>query len=122
MVDSRAWMMDHKPQKKWDARENLHLKTHHFVLYFSLNLSIVSLHRVLHLSSPVDLHVQLLLHFHLVLFTQVVKPSVGLAQVTFDEVELHRDVASSHRSAFDKHNRINEDTSALTCHTHLLGL
>lgn len=23
MVESRAWMMDHKPQKKWDAKENL---------------------------------------------------------------------------------------------------
>lgn len=34
MVESRAWMIDHKPQKKWDARENLHSKTNgNFVLY-----------------------------------------------------------------------------------------
>lgn len=28
MVESRAWMTDHKPQKKWDARENLRSETH----------------------------------------------------------------------------------------------
>lgn len=34
MVESLAWMIDHKPQKKWDARENLHSKTHgNFVMY-----------------------------------------------------------------------------------------
>lgn len=39
MVDSRAWMMDHKPQKKWDASENLHHKdTKCFLLPFSFSL------------------------------------------------------------------------------------
>lgn len=36
----------------------------------------------------VDLNVKLLLQFHLVLFTQVDEPSVRLAQVTFNEMEL----------------------------------
>lgn len=27
MVERRAWMSDHRPQKKWDARENLRSQT-----------------------------------------------------------------------------------------------
>lgn len=43
---------------------------------------------VLTVAIPVDLHVQLLLHLHLVLFVQVAKLWVRLAQVALDEVKL----------------------------------
>lgn len=80
-----------------------------FFLYLSTVLSCtascrVSLHHVLHLSSPVDLHVQPLLHFHLVLFTQVVKPWTGLAQIALNEVELRRETTSQHNDTHE-HNQ-----------------
>lgn len=45
-------------------------------------------HAVLTVAIPVDLHVQPLLHLHLVLFVQAVKLWVWLAQVALDEVKL----------------------------------
>lgn len=125
MVDNRAWMMDHKPQNKWDARENLQEHTDTLVCSCFFNLTIaqsclesprVRLHCcLLHLSSPVDLHVQLLLHLHLVLWAQVVEALVGLTQVAFNKVELRTNISVSRPLA-------EPIKCVLTYDTHLLGL
>lgn len=90
MVESRAWMTDHKPQKKWDAMENLNSKTQLVLCVTFYCVFVQSLHRASPSSSPVDLHVHLLLHLHLILLTQVVKAWVSLTQIAFNEVELNR--------------------------------
>lgn len=98
MVDSWAWMMDHKPQKKWDASENLqHKDTKCFLLPFSFSLqypmSLCEVTCLCTLSSPVDLHVQLFFQLHLVLCAQAVEPLIWLAQVALDEVELRGNIS-----------------------------
>lgn len=87
MVESRACMSDHRPQKKWDARENLCSKTYGQWLSTVL-IEYVMLCWLTTVLLPVDLHVHLLLHLHLVFFVQVVKPWVGFPQVALDEVKL----------------------------------
>ena len=41
MVEILAWMMDHKPQKKWDAKENLQTHTH----THTLQIGVLQQHR-----------------------------------------------------------------------------
>lgn len=125
MVESRAWMIDHKPQKKWDARENLYLKRHgHSVMprVLVITVSCGDHDHDRHLSSPVDLHVEPLLHFHLVLFTQVIKPWIGLTQITLNEVELRERDNKFTQVSSQQVQLKREDISVLISYTHLLGL
>lgn len=91
MVDSRAWMVDHKPQKKCDARENLErggVKKKPKITTLFPPVRDVDVRRR---RSPVDLHVQLLHQLQLLPLAQAAEPPVGLAQVAPDEVQLRRD-------------------------------
>lgn len=72
MVESRAWMMDHKPQKKWDAKENLYSKICGHCL-FPKSFNNYRLVLFSPENSPVDFHVERLLHFQLVPCIQVIK-------------------------------------------------
>lgn len=100
MVESRACMSDHRPQKKWDARENLCSKTYGQWLFWlsTVLIEYVMLCLLTTVLLPVDLHEHLLLHLHLVFFVQVVKPWVGFPQVALDEVKL-KGQTSWHESA-----------------------
>lgn len=71
------------------------------------------------LSSPVDLHVHLLLQLHLVLLAEVVEPSIGVAQVALDEVQLRGDETSERRHKKAREPRTGRGSA---CRTHLLGL
>lgn len=56
-------------------------------------------------ATPVDLHVHLLLHLHLLVWAQVVKLGVGLVQVALQEVKLDgRD-----RRKIDKTDQYKDD-------------
>lgn len=117
MVDSRAWMMDHKPQKKWEASENLSETQTVRIFYWFWPSRAED-----HLDSLVHLHVQLLLQLPLVLFAQNVKASIELPQVVFNEVKLLTNRQYKKTKVIyllERDTRSNR--SLLTNHTHLLG-
>lgn len=87
---------------------------------FKIRRAVLYCHRVLNASSPVDLHIQLLLHSHLVLIAQVVKPWVRFAQVAFDEVELRRETTHLLTSVGSEQKK--KATGVRRSCTHLLGL